>query len=312
MRRTPLHLTPFAATTNAVWTVTIMRLATVFALFFIALGVTAKKKSKVYPRAEVKVSYNYHHLAQRNDEKIISRDYEYLLLANSEYSKYYNIKNEYLDSLDSTPEGRRLHNQLITIGLNQYSKSGDRSAIPGYKGRLYVFKSNNDSVTTVYDSYGLIEIGYYKEPFREIEWTITDSTKTVLGYECIMAETDYHGRHWRAWFSPEIPLQDGPWKLRGLPGLILEASDSSVQHNFFATGIENSDMEMNPVYQPEKYDKMKRIDMLKAYADYRKSSSTLTKALIENAPEGSEFKIKVSNQPQSNFQKIDLLETDYH
>ena len=88
-----------------------------------------------------------------------------------------------------------------------------------------------------------------------------------------MAETDYHGRHWTVWFTPEIPLQDGPWKLCGLPGLILEATDSTDQHSFIATGIENSNQEIYPIYEPRKYDKMKRIDMLKAYSDYQKCRS---------------------------------------
>ena len=55
-------------------------------------------------------------------------------------------------------------------------------------------------------------------------WETGDSTKNILGYECIQAQTDYHGRHWTVWFTPEIPVHDGPWKFRGLPGLILEAT----------------------------------------------------------------------------------------
>jgi len=69
--------------------VTINRLITILALLCIALGVEAKKKQE-YPHAEIKVSYNYHHLALRNDGEIITSDYDYLLLANSENSKYYN------------------------------------------------------------------------------------------------------------------------------------------------------------------------------------------------------------------------------
>ncbi|MBD5356784.1 MAG: GLPGLI family protein [Bacteroides sp.] len=50
---------------------------------------------------------------------------------------------------------------------------------------------------------------------------MTDTTAFILGYECIMAEIDYHGHHWQAWFSPDIPVNDGPWKVCGLSGLIL-------------------------------------------------------------------------------------------
>ena len=48
------------------------------------------------------------------------------------------------------------------------------------------------------------------------------------------AECDFRGRHYIAWFNPKIPIPDGPWKLRGLPGLIIEAYDEKkhVQFNF--------------------------------------------------------------------------------
>lgn len=287
------------------------RLISILLLLCVASGANAKKKQE-YPRAEIKVSYIYHHLSLRSDGEVNTNDYDYLLLANSEHSKYYNQNNEYLDSLESTPQGRKLHNQLMTIGVEQYLKNGDDSAIPHYKGQIYVFKSLNDGITTVYDTYGLGEQGYYNEPFSEIVWNISDSTKNVLGYDCIMAETDYHGRLWTAWFSPDIPLQDGPWKLCGLPGLILEASESSGQHRFTATGIENSNQEIYPIYQPKQYDRMKRIDMLKAYAAYRRGSDAYSRAFIMDTPDGSKIDMAAPKQPKANTQNIDFLETDYH
>lgn len=287
---------------------------TILLVMIVTLSIStyAKKHKPDYPRAEIKVSYNYHHLALRSDGEIMTSDYRYLLLANSECSKYYNHNNEYIDSLQSTPEGKKLHNQLITIGLEQYRKNGNISAVPHKKGAIYVFKSLSNRITTVYDTYGLGEQGYYDEPFTEIIWTVADSTKNILGYECIMAETDYHGRHWTAWFTPEIPLQDGPWKLCGLPGLILEASETAGQHSFVATGIENSSQEMYPIYLPKRYDRMNRIDMLKAYAAYRKGSAAYSRAMIMDTPDGSKVEMNAPLPPKANTQNIDFLETDYH
>lgn len=276
-----------------------------------AAGVYAKKKAEIQ-RAEIKVEYNYHHLSLRSDGEVSTRDYDYLLLASPAGSKFYNRGNEFLDSLNSTPAGRARHNELITAGLKQYRETGNISAVPHKQGNMYVFKSIPGEATTVYDSYGLMEKGYYTEPFSEIEWTIGDSVKTVLGYECQMAETDYHGRHWTAWFTTEIPLQDGPWKLCGLPGLILEATESTGQHSFTANGIEKSNQEMYPIYQPKTYDRMKRLDMLRAYAAYSKSAGAYTRALIMDAPDGSKVDMPVPRHTKENTQNIDLLETDYH
>ncbi len=290
----------------------ISRLKVAIILLGTIIVASGKKNKPDYPRAEIKVSYNYHHLALRNDGEVMTSDHNYLLLANTERSKYYNYNNEYIDSLESTPQGRKLHDQLITIGLEQYRKTGDNSAVPHKKGQIYVFKSLKDGITTVYDTYGLGEQGYYDEPITELEWTVGDSTKTILGYECIRAQTDYHGRHWTVWFAPEIPLHDGPWKLCGLPGLILEAADSTGQHSFTATGIENSNQEMYPIYQSDRYDKMDRINMLKAYATYRKNSGAYSRALIMDTPDGTKIEMDAPRQQKDNTQKIDFLETDYH
>lgn len=276
-----------------------------------AIGLYAKKKAEI-PRAEVKVEYNYHHLSLRSDGEVSARDYDYLLLANAVCSKFYNKGTEFIDSLDSTPSGRAIHNQLITAGLKQYKETGNTSAVPRKNGNMYVFKSIPQGETTVYDSYGLMEKGYYTEPYGEIEWQIGDSVKSVLGYECQMAEADYHGRHWTVWFTAEIPLQDGPWKLCGLPGLIMEATESTGQHSFTAKGIEKSNEEMYPIYQPKTYDRMKRIDMLRAYAASRKSEGSYTRALITDTPDGSQVDMPTPKQTKENTQNIDLLETDYH
>lgn len=57
------------------------------------------------------------------------------------------------------------------------------------------------------------------------KWEMSNEQKVILGYTCQKAKTFYLGRHWEAWFTTEIPMSEGPWKLKGLPGLILEAKD---------------------------------------------------------------------------------------
>lgn len=75
------------------------------------------------------------------------------------------------------------------------------------------------------------------EDWEKPEWEIGDNTKTILGYECVEASANYRGRKWTAWFAPEIPIQEGPWKLCGLPGLILEAHDANNEYIFEANGL---------------------------------------------------------------------------
>lgn len=88
----------------------------------------------------------------------------------------------------------------------------------------------------------------YKENTIKLDWELKKDTMTICGYKCYKAESTYGGREWIAWFTPEIAVSDGPWKLSGLPGLILGAYDKTESHDFEAISIRPS----NRVFYLEK------------------------------------------------------------
>lgn len=262
----------------------------------------AKKKPE-YPRAEIKISYNYHKKFLRGSDGPAEMDIPMLLLANTKKSKFFSRDTEYKDSLESTPSGSKLRHKLLSEAVKHAISTGDQSQVDNWalRTQMYVYKDYTTTSTTVYDQAGLMEIGYYSEPFSELSWEIGDSTKTVLGYECLMATADYHGRRWTAWFATDIPMQDGPWKLQGLPGLILEAFESSGQHHFLADGIEQTSHPIYPMFRKKEYDKMSRIDMLKGLRNYKDNGMSMVKASIG-------LDLGKDPEPQTEY---DFLETDY-
>jgi GLPGLI family protein len=70
-----------------------------------------------------------------------------------------------------------------------------------------------------------------------LDWLIQDEFKVILGYKCQKATVAYGGRAYEAWFSVEIPVSDGPYKFKGLPGLILSIKDLKNHYHFEAIGI---------------------------------------------------------------------------
>lgn len=72
-----------------------------------------------------------------------------------------------------------------------------------------------------------------------IKWKLSNKTKILDGYVCHKAIGVFRGRKYNVWFSSQIPLSLGPWKLGGLPGLIFEAIDSTGNVSFRLVSIKN-------------------------------------------------------------------------
>lgn len=85
----------------------------------------------------------------------------------------------------------------------------------------------------------------YSEPIPALQWKIEGKDSVIAGYHCQAATTSLRGRRWRAWFTLDIPVSDGPWKLCGLPGLILRATDEQGYFDFDCTGI--ASIEIPPI-----------------------------------------------------------------
>ena len=66
---------------------------------------------------------------------------------------------------------------------------------------------------------------------------ITQEIKTISGFKSQKAEGLSRGRKYTAWFTNEIPIKYGPWKLNGLPGLILNVTDDKNEVAFYAKSI---------------------------------------------------------------------------
>ncbi|WP_309608204.1 GLPGLI family protein [Flavobacterium sp.] len=79
---------------------------------------------------------------------------------------------------------------------------------------------------------------YIKEIAPKINWKIEKETKKIGTFLCKKATTSLRGRKYIVWFATEISLPYGPWKLTGLPGLILEAYDTNKSVYWYFKSVE--------------------------------------------------------------------------
>ncbi len=136
---------------------------------------------------------------------------------------------------------------------------------------------NNGDFMTIYKNYPTGTLTHtekicqdwfrYEEEMPSMDWELTDSVINVLGYECQGAKCNFRGREWHTFFAEDIPLSEGPWKLHGLPGLIMKASDSTGEYSFECIGIKSKADRPITIYKVP-FNKVKRKDYYDAKHRY--------------------------------------------
>lgn len=142
------------------------------------------------------------------------------------------------------PEHENLTDIVDLININSdYAEDDPGDPLQIYKNRT------TGVVSSIYNSY-VDNIRCNQNIDQMHQWQMIEETDTILGYVCQKACLTYAGRDYTAWFTTEIPINDGPWKFWGLPGLILKVVDKEEQFEWVAIGLENidGDIVMNKGY----------------------------------------------------------------
>jgi GLPGLI family protein len=178
------------------------------------------------------------------------------------WSVYYDLYRHYKDSvynynhLNNSPReifilssNREELNKRLETRQEIYEMSDKRKN--GESARIYKNRKKNEIMTIDdgplegVDTHTLFR---FTENIKPMEWIITEDTLTVLNYLCQKATTSFRGRNYTAWFNIEIPINEGPWKLYGLPGIIMKVEDSDNTYCFQAIGLQdlkNRQIEIN-------------------------------------------------------------------
>lgn len=180
--------------------------------------------------AIAKARYTFSHLVDTNkkdkpwieDMVLIIGKNSSLYTSNIRLNQLINFKKHVAEQIKNN--GGTLNGASITSNRKQKTIETD----------YYTFNQENKFITTE----RLVNEYLVEEEIPRIDWKIEKDTLSFSGVKCQKATALFKGRNWVAWFAPELPFANGPWKLNGLPGLIIDAYDEKKEVLFQFGGFE--------------------------------------------------------------------------
>lgn len=109
----------------------------------------------------------------------------------------------------------------------------------------------------------------YTEALSTIKWELTDQTDSIGKYKVQNAHCYYGGREWIAWYTTEVPLNEGPYKFRGLPGLIIRMYDKKRHYEFEMTKLERFETAVAIEFEDWNWIPTTRNEFIKAQKNFR-------------------------------------------
>jgi len=196
-------------------------------------------------RFDYKISYNYRFQEDKKDTNS-RRTEETLLFVGKEISYFVSAKKLAIDT-------------ILQKETNFISAMGRVNSLPKPKVNFEVIKLR-DNKNSYFETIG---ISLYKVSSQEIiDWKFEEGTKQIGKYTCKKARTTFASRNYTAWYSEEIPLSEGPYKFRGLPGLILEMYDDRQEHYFSLLSLEKKTYFLDLTHKQDQIVELKNMQEL--------------------------------------------------
>lgn len=187
------------------------------------------------------------------------------------YSKF--VKNRVIKGEVETEYFNSDAEVLKILNLKNRFNAGDSI------GEIVIKNNYNDSVVLRLTNASKKE--YIKlQHINELKIELINEFKKINDYNCQKAIIKDEYRIFEVWFTNEIDINDGPWKLKGVPGLILYAESLDRRHEFILSSIKKT-TPFNQLFFQFPYDEeMDKTTFIKEYLNakekrfkYHKSTS---------------------------------------
>ena len=256
--------------------------------------------------------------------------YEYKFVSDS--TNRDDVKTE-LMNLDTTPKGSKFYSytsyksdSLMRVDLEKQLKANgsiniktdQRKGVIRYSIAKNYTNGNIDFRTRI----GMDAFRVAEE--RKMTWKILPDKQKIGNWETQKATTEFAGRKWTAWFCSDIPIQDGPYKFSGLPGLVVKLEDDTHSHLYNLIAIKNLGALEPEIYafQISKEIPLKSAEYKKLLLEHRKDPAKGLRQInmdngvvlnMANSAENDKFlkereeRLKTQIKKDNNLIEIDLL-----
>ena len=256
--------------------------------------------------------------------------YEYKFVSDS--TNRDDVKTE-LMNLDTTPKGSKFYSytsyksdSLMRVDLEKQLKANgsiniktdQRKGVIRYTIAKNYTNGNIDFRTRI----GMDAFRVAEE--RKMTWKILPDKQKIGNWETQKATTEFAGRKWTAWFCSDIPIQDGPYKFSGLPGLVVKLEDDTHSHLYNLIAIKNLGALEPEIYafQISKEIPLKSAEYKKLLLEHRKDPAKGLRQIsmdngvvlnMANSAENDKFlkereeRLKTQIKKDNNLIEIDLL-----
>lgn len=197
-------------------------------------------------------------------------------------------------------ELKRESDYTITDNSNAELKFDIGPSLSSYR-RVYIDKEKNEVISTGhYYKAGTSNKCTITESMGLFNWEITDKSKLIGTFEAFEAKTSFRGRNYTAWFTYEVPVDIGPWKFHGLPGLVLEVTDEEMGVQFYATQVEIPTSENISISKPNEGKHLSYAD----YAELRKNfSNEFIDLILSKIPRGVKYTYEVQETTSRSIER---------
>lgn len=201
------------------------RLIILLALLTAAMGAMAQEADRNM------LEIHYRASARTYADDTLHREDVHALFIGERTSKYLSLntlrRNQALDSL-------KYRGKMSVDELSDVMNSGK---MPKAGSTYIVMKGWPQEGQAVYINHVLRTKYAVSDTLHPFDWHLLEGDTAVAGYQCQKAQCTWRGRTWTVWYAPELPYDNGPWKLGGLPGLVLHAEDAAGDFSFSAQEI---------------------------------------------------------------------------